>query len=271
MDKITIKNINIFAYHGVFDEEKENGQLFRVSAELFLSVRKAAQKDDLRLAVNYADVASLIEKVVTREKCDLIETVAENVAAEILIKYKTVHGVKVKVSKPNAPIDMEFEDVSVEVNRSRHTVLLGLGSNLGDREKYLRNAIDQLGKDDYINVLKVSSIIETEPYGPVEQPDYLNAAVLVETLYTPHQLHKLTSQAEQNADRVRTVHWGPRTLDIDIILFDDIMMHDETLTIPHIDMANREFVLAPLCELDPYAFNPATGKTAAAMLAELKR
>lgn len=61
MDKITIKNINIFAYHGVFDEEKENGQLFRVSAELFLSVRKAAQKDDLRLAVNYADVASLIE------------------------------------------------------------------------------------------------------------------------------------------------------------------------------------------------------------------
>ncbi|MBR0516432.1 MAG: dihydroneopterin aldolase, partial [Eubacterium sp.] len=83
MDKITIKNINIFAYHGVFDEEKENGQLFRVSAELFLSVRKAAQKDDLRLAVNYADVASLIEKVVTREKCDLIETVAENVAAEI--------------------------------------------------------------------------------------------------------------------------------------------------------------------------------------------
>lgn len=270
MDKITIKNINIFAYHGVFDEEKENGQLFRVSAELFLSVRKAAQKDDLRLAVNYADVASLIEKVVTREKCDLIETVAENVAAEILIKYKTVHGVKVKVSKPNAPIDMDFEDVSVEVNRSRHTVLLGLGSNLGDREKYLRNAIDQLGKDDYINILKVSSIIETEPYGPVEQPDYLNAAVLVETLYTPEELLEVTADIEQDAKRERIIHWGPRTLDIDLLLYDEEIISTEHLTIPHKEMHLREFVLKPADEIAPYMYHPILKKNVHQLIEELK-
>ena len=129
MDKIVIKNLNIFAYHGVFEEEKKNGQLFRISAELRLSLRKAAQQDDLRLAVNYADVCELIQEVTTREKCDLIETVAENIAAEILIKYRTVQGVRVKVSKPDAPIDMTFEDVAVVVDRERRTALLGHGSN----------------------------------------------------------------------------------------------------------------------------------------------
>ena len=207
MDKIVIKNLNIFAYHGVFEEEKKNGQLFRISAELRLSLRKAAQQDDLRLAVNYADVCELIQEVTTREKCDLIETVAENIAAEILMKYKTVQGVRVKVSKPDAPIDMTFEDVAVVVDRERHTALLGLGSNLGDREQYLKTAVDQLSKDDYIKVKKVSSYIETEPYGPVDQPDFLNAAVLVETLYTAEELLMVTSDIEQDAKRERIIHF----------------------------------------------------------------
>ncbi|WP_347493492.1 2-amino-4-hydroxy-6-hydroxymethyldihydropteridine diphosphokinase [Ruminococcus sp. HUN007] len=100
---------------------------------------------------------------------------------------------------------------------------------------------------------------------------FINCCVSLETLYSPHELHEVTSQAEQNADRKRLIHWGPRTLDVDIVLFDDLVMHDETLTIPHIDMANREFVLKPLAELDPYAVNPALGKTAAALLADLKK
>ena len=270
MDKIVIKNLNIFAYHGVFEEEKKNGQLFRISAELRLSLRKAAQQDDLRLAVNYADVCELIQEVTTREKCDLIETVAENIAAEILMKYKTVQGVRVKVSKPDAPIDMTFEDVAVVVDRERHTALLGLGSNLGDREQYLKTAVDQLSKDDYIKVKKVSSYIETEPYGPVDQPDFLNAAVLVETLYTAEELLMVTSDIEQDAKRERIIHWGPRTLDIDILLFDDEIISTERLTVPHKEMHLRDFVLRPADEIAPYLMHPVFKKTIHQLLEELR-
>ncbi|SEG06891.1 dihydroneopterin aldolase/2-amino-4-hydroxy-6-hydroxymethyldihydropteridine diphosphokinase,TIGR01498 [Eubacterium ruminantium] len=269
MDKIVIKNLNIFAFHGVFDEEKEKGQIFRISAELYLSVRKAAMKDDLRLAVNYAEVAELIRQVTTREKCDLIETVAENIAAEILIKYNMVKGVRVKVSKPDAPIDMSFEDVAVEVNRFRHVSLLGLGSNLGDREKYIKTAIEQLGKDDYIKVKKVSSFIETEPYGPVDQPDFLNAAVLIETLYTAEELLEVTSDIELDAKRERIIHWGPRTLDIDLLLFDDEIISTEKLTIPHKEMHLRDFVLRPADEIAPYMMHPLFNKTIHQLLTEL--
>ena len=270
MDKIVIKNLNIFAYHGVFEEEKKNGQLFRISAELRLSLRKAAQQDDLRLAVNYADVCELIQEVTTREKCDLIETVAENIAAEILIKYRTVQGVRVKVSKPDAPIDMTFEDVAVVVDRERHTALLGLGSNLGDREQYLKTAVDQLSKDDYIKVKKVSSYIETEPYGPVDQPDFLNAAVLVETLYTAEELLMVTSDIEQDAKRERIIHWGPRTLDIDILLFDAEIISTERLTVPHKEMHLRDFVLRPADEIAPYLMHPVFNKTIHQLLEELR-
>lgn len=270
MDKIVIKNLNIFAYHGVFEEEKKNGQLFRISAELRLSLRKAAQQDDLRLAVNYADVCELIQEVTTREKCDLIETVAENIAAEILMKYKTVQGVRVKVSKPDAPIDMTFEDVAVVVDRERHTALLGLGSNLGDREQYLKTAVDQLSKDDYIKVKKVSSYIETEPYGPVDQPDFLNAAVLVETLYTAEELLMVTSDIEQDAKRERIIHWGPRTLDIDILLFDNEIISTERLTVPHKEMHLRDFVLRPADEIAPYLMHPVFMKTIHQLLEELR-
>lgn len=270
MDKIVIKNLNIFAYHGVFEEEKKNGQLFKISAELRLSLRKAAQQDDLRLAVNYADVCELIQEVTTREKCDLIETVAENIAAEILIKYRTVQGVRVKVSKPDAPIDMTFEDVAVVVDRERHTALLGLGSNLGDREQYLKTAVDQLSKDDYIKVKKVSSYIETEPYGPVDQPDFLNAAVLVETLYTAEELLMVTSDIEQDAKRERIIHWGPRTLDIDILLFDAEIISTERLTVPHKEMHLRDFVLRPADEIAPYLMHPVFKKTIHQLLEELR-
>ena len=201
----------------------------------------------------------------------LIETAAEKLSHDILMQYSRISRVVLEVKKPWAPILLPLEYVSVTVDRKWSKVYLSLGSNMGDREKYIRDAIEFIRNDENCRGVKSSSLIETEPYGNTDQDKFLNCCVELETLYTPHRLHKLTSQAEENAGRERTVHWGPRTLDVDIILFDDIMFHDETLTIPHIDMANREFVLAPLCELDPYAFDPATGKTASAMLAELKK
>lgn len=102
----------------------------------------------------------------------LIEAVAEEVAANILLSYPTMSEVEVEVEKPWAPVLMPLQTVSVKIRRKRHIAYLGLGSNMGDRESYLDFAIDELNKDEYTKVTKVSDFIETEPYGGVEQDDF---------------------------------------------------------------------------------------------------
>ena len=271
MDVIIINDLEIFSNHGVLKEENVLGQKFLISAHIYLDTRKAGSTDDINDSVDYSQICHLIKTIMENNTFKLIETAAEKLSHDILMQYSRISRVVLEVKKPWAPILLPLEYVSVTVDRKWSKVYLSLGSNMGDREKYIMDAIEFIRNDENCRGVKSSSLIETEPYGNTDQDKFLNCCVELETLYTPHRLHKLTSQAEENAGRERTVHWGPRTLDVDIILFDDIMFHDETLTIPHIDMANREFVLAPLCELDPYAFDPATGKTASAMLAELKK
>lgn len=266
MDKIIIKELEIFAYHGVFPEEKRQGQTFVVTAELFLDLRDAGMTDELDKTVNYADVCQDIERVMTDEKYNLIEAVAENIAGVILLKYDIIKQVHIVISKPQAPIDMTFDTVCVDIIRKKHTVYLGIGSNLGDKEGYLDYAVDQLNKDEYIKVKSISEYIITKPYGEVEQDDFLNGCVEIETLYTPSELLSVTSDIEQGAGRKRIVHWGPRTLDIDILLYDRDIIMQEDLKIPHIEMAKREFVLVPLCEIAPFAYHPGYNKTVLELL-----
>ena len=267
MDRIIIKDLEIFAYHGVLPEEKSKGQTFIVTAELFCDLREAGIKDELDKTVNYAEVCEDISDVMTSSKYDLIEAAAENVAASILIKYEKIRSVRIIISKPQAPIDMTFDTVCVDITRSKHIAYLGIGSNLGDKENYLDLAVDQLNKDEYIKVTKISSYIVTKPYGNVEQDDFLNGCLEIETLYTPFELLAVVNDIEESAGRKRLIHWGPRTLDIDILLYEIIM--DEKLLVPHIEMSKREFVLKPLCEIAPYAYHPGYNKTVTELYDEL--
>lgn len=266
MDKIIIKDLEIFAYHGVLPEEKRQGQNFIVTAELYLDLRDAGMTDELDKTVNYAKVCEDISECMTEEKYDLIEAVAENIAGTILLKYEKIKEVHIIISKPEAPIDMTFDTVCVDITRRKHTAYLGLGSNLGDKEGYLDYAVDQLNKDEYIQVKSISSYIVTKPYGEVEQDDFLNGCVEIETLYTPTELLAVTSDIEQGAGRKRIVHWGPRTLDIDILLYDKDIIMEKNLKIPHIEMAKREFVLGPLSEIAPFAYHPGYNKTVLELL-----
>lgn len=261
MDKIVIKDLEIFAYHGVLPEEKRQGQTFIVTVELFLDLHDAGASDDLGETVNYADVCDTISRVMIEEKYNLIEAAAESMAGTILLEYEKVKTVHIMLCKPEAPINMTFDTVYVDITRGRHTVYLGLGSNLGDKEGYLDYAVDQLGKDDYIKVNKVSSYIVTKPYGNVEQDDFLNGCIEIETLYSPQELLEIINDIEQGAGRKRVIHWGPRTLDIDILLYDREIIMEENLKIPHAEMARRSFVLEPLCEIAPFAYHPGYNKT----------
>ena len=269
MDKIWIKDLEIFAYHGVLAEEKRNGQKFYVTVSMDVDLHAAGMTDDLDKTVNYAEVCELIRRTMQEESYDLIEAAAENVADAILLAYPQIKMVHVIVSKPGAPIPMDFDTVCVDITRGRHIAYLGIGSNLGDKEAYLDYAVDQLNKDEYIQVTKVSSYIITEPYGDVEQDDFLNGCLEIETIYSPQDLLAVINDIEQGAGRKRLIHWGPRTLDLDILLYDHEIIDTEKLTIPHIDMQNRQFVLEPLSQLAPAYMHPVLHKTISQLLAEL--
>jgi dihydroneopterin aldolase/2-amino-4-hydroxy-6-hydroxymethyldihydropteridine diphosphokinase len=269
MDMIRIKGLEIFAHHGVFEEENILGQKFVVNVDMYLSTREAGINDDIKQSVDYGAVCSMINQIMQEENYNLIEAVAERLAMEILLRYDLVSEVEMEIKKPWAPVLMPIDTVSVSIRRKRHTAYLGLGSNIGDKESYLDFAIDELNKDAYTKVTKVSDFIETEPYGDVEQDNFLNGCIEIETLHTPLELLKLVNDIEEAAGRKRIIHWGPRTLDIDILLYDDIVYDDERLHIPHIEMAKRDFVLTPLSSIAGYKRHPLTHKTIDEMRQEL--
>ncbi|MBV4365799.1 2-amino-4-hydroxy-6-hydroxymethyldihydropteridine diphosphokinase [Erwinia sp. BNK-24-b] len=129
---------------------------------------------------------------------------------------------------------------------------LALGSNLADPLHQVRAALDALAALPQTRLLATSSLYRTPPYGPPDQPDYLNAAVLLETTLAPEALLDLTQRIELEQGRVRKdERWGPRTLDLDIMLFGNLTLNTPRLTVPHYDMHNRAFMLVPLFEIAP--------------------
>lgn len=130
-------------------------------------------------------------------------------------------------------------------------VFLALGSNMGNREDNLTKAVSAVSGTEETRLLKVSNIYETKPVGFTEQDDFLNMAALIETGLSPLKLLDKLQEVETAMGRVREVRWGPRTVDIDILLYDDIKMNAQRLTIPHPRMFERAFVMVPLRDLDP--------------------
>lgn len=133
----------------------------------------------------------------------------------------------------------------------KQNVYLGLGSNLGDRANYLQQAIQRIAETEGIHLLRCSSIYETEPVGYTEQPSFLNQVVQVMTTLAPEPLLRILQRIELDLGRKREIRWGPRTIDIDILVYHDIRMQTETLTLPHPRMNERTFVLIPLSEIAP--------------------
>lgn len=270
-DCIIIDNLVTFANHGVLPEEKAMGQKFLISLKLFTNMYNAAKNDDLTQSVDYGEVSSFITSFTKKNRSKLIESAALNIADELLIRYNAVNKVEITLKKPWAPIGLPVDSVAVKMTRKRHRAYIGIGSNMGDKRAYLDFAVKKLSEDIRCIVKKVSKFIETEPVGDVEQDMFLNGCIEIDTIYSPHELLHAIHSIENEAGRERIIHWGPRTLDLDILLYDDIAISDDTLTIPHPEMAKREFVLEPLSEIAPYVKHPVLNEYAVTLLERLKK
>lgn len=264
-DEIHVENLEVFARHGVFPEENRLGQKFLISLTLFTDTRPAGTADCLTQSIHYGEVSAFLTDYMHEHTYQLIETAAEHMAEELLLRWPLLKGITLELKKPWAPVGLPLETVSVKITRFWHTAYIALGSNLGDKKAYLDGAVQALDQVRGCQVKKVSSYLVTAPYGGVEQDDFLNGCLELKTFLPPHELLDRLHDIEQAAHRERLVHWGPRTLDLDILLYDDLVLDDEDLIIPHAEMHLRDFVLRPLEEIAPLRRHPVLGETVAAL------
>lgn len=346
LDQIRLTGIAATGYHGVFEHERREGQVFIADVIVHLDTRRAAARDDLAHTLNYGELALQVSAVLSGEPVDLIETVAERIAATVLA-HAIVQAVDVAVHKPQAPIEVPFGDVLVAIRRDRTKlpaaepyvaqapalpaptgptptaalpvapnpsapvivapaptgalpvgvtpsappvpaspvvgelvvdafdrtpdapvdVVLALGSNLGAPQDTLRRAVGDLGQIPGVQVVDVSPLARTAPVGGPDQPDFLNAVVLARTALSARDLLRATQSVEQAHGRERHEHWGPRTLDVDIIVYGSLTAVSDDLEVPHPRAHERAFVLQPWAQVSPDAVLPGLGGGPVAVLA----
>lgn len=263
-DQISLTGIQVHACHGVLEHEKTQPQPFLADIVLDIDLATAGVRDQLDGTVSYAEVAADAEQVLAGESVDLIETLAERIAARVLTR-PAVERVEVTVRKPQAPAGVTFEPTpaagpAVTVRRSRDVpVVIALGANLGNPLHALSSAVSALRDLPGLRVLDVSDLVSTLPVGGPTQPDYLNAVLVGRTRLAPWTLLAALHRIEGWYGREREVRWGARTLDLDLIQYgrpgtaEELRSDVPQLQVPHPRAPERAFVLVPWLDADPGA------------------
>ena len=279
MDEIRIENLKIFANHGVLQSEKKEGQFFYINAVIEIPLGKAGRTDALNDTVSYAELCEVMVKEMQAKSYDLIEAAAMHLIVQILSEYKMIKRITLELRKPDAPIDASFDSVSVRISRARHKVYIAYGSSMSyekngkviESPEIIEGALKMLSDDPEIEIVKKSEDIVTEPYGGVAKNKFYNGIICAETFYEPEELLDCLHSVEKSYGRTRDVHWGDRTLDLDIVYYDHEVIETDRLSIPHADMQNRDFVLEPLNELAPDMVHPVLHMTTSQLLKLMKK
>lgn len=279
MDEIRIENLKIFANHGVLQSEKKEGQFFYINAVIEIPLGKAGRTDALNDTVSYAELCEVMVKEMQAKSYDLIEAAAMHLIVHILSEYKMIKRITMELRKPDAPIDASFDSVSVRISRARHKAYIAYGSSMSyekngkviESPEIIEGALKMLSDDPEIEIVKKSENIVTEPYGGVAKNKFYNGIICAETFYEPEELLDCLHSVEKSYGRTRDVHWGDRTLDLDIVYYDHEVIETDRLSIPHADMQNRDFVLEPLNELAPDMVHPVLHMTTSQLLKLMKK
>lgn len=260
-DRIVLSGVSGTGFHGVFDHEKRDGQVFVVDVELEADLAPAGRSDDLRRTVNYGEIGAAVLARIEGEPFDLIERLAEVIAGDVLAAHRLVDVVTVTVHKPQAPVGVPFGDVTVSVSRRRSPapVVIAMGANLGDAERMLFTAITALDLCPGLSDLRISDTFVTEPVGGPEQPAYRNLVVTARSRWSAPRLLAFLHAVEADHGRTREIRWGARTLDLDLVQFgtpgdaDEWLSEEPDLLLPHPRAHERGFVLVPWLDADPEA------------------
>jgi dihydroneopterin aldolase/2-amino-4-hydroxy-6-hydroxymethyldihydropteridine diphosphokinase len=267
MFEIIIKDLILFGYHGVNEEEKIKGQEFLFNISILLDKDTAGRngflkKDNIKNTVNYSEVIEIVKYINDNNKFDLLETLSNDIAKKILSFSPMIERVMVRVEKISPPISEKIGSVGAEIQVKKEEelkVFMSLGSNLGDREKNLRGAVDRIDRHRSIDVIKVSSIYETEPMYVKDQDSFFNIVIGagVGEGFSPFEMLGYLKSIEYSMGRKEnTVKYGPRVIDIDILYFGETEIISDFLVIPHPRISERKFVLMPLNEIAPdFRFN----------------
>jgi dihydroneopterin aldolase / 2-amino-4-hydroxy-6-hydroxymethyldihydropteridine diphosphokinase len=257
MDRIEIIGLRVMTLVGVLPHEREAAQPLEFDIILEGDLRDAGASDDLTDTAHYGIVAERASAIARESKDLLLERLVHRIAEDAL-SVDRVEAVDITVRKLRPPIPEDMAFTAVRIRRSRaeldiptraeHRAIVALGTNLGDRVSFLQLAVGELGTA----VISQSQVFETAPVGgPTDQGAYLNMVVAVNTALDPFAMLRRCQRIESMALRQRIVHWGPRTLDVDLLFYDDVTITSPELTIPHPRFAERRFVLAPLNEVAP--------------------
>lgn len=269
-NEIHIENLEIFANHGLYSEETK-GQFFCLSLILKTNFEKATKSDDISHTIDYDEICNFIEKNFNKKRFNLLETATQFLAEQLILHYKKINGLKIISYKKQAILksNVKLKHAKIKITISWHTAFIGIGSNLGDRLKNIKKAIEKLKHTKSIKIEKISTIEETKAYGR-KMDDFLNCVIKIKTFATPQKLLEICSLIENDLKRERKIKWGPRTIDLDILFYDNFIVNDDNLTIPHYDIKNRQFVLNSMIEICPNFIHPIYLKTMNELKQELE-
>ncbi|MSO59793.1 MAG: 2-amino-4-hydroxy-6-hydroxymethyldihydropteridine diphosphokinase [Ilumatobacteraceae bacterium] len=253
-DHIYIRGLRVMGLIGVLPAERLAPQPLQIDVDLEVDLVLPGVTDDLNDTANYGAIADAIAVLVRASSDILLERLIARIA-DCVLSFNHVLVAHVTLTKLHPPIDEDIDSTAISISRSRqatdsatrHRAIVALGTNMGDRVGHLRFALDHIP-----HVVASSQVFETDPVGgPQNQDAYLNMVIEIDTMLDPYALLRLLNNIEAQSNRERIVRWGPRTLDLDILFYDNISIDDETLTIPHPRLRERRFVLQPLSEIAP--------------------
>jgi dihydroneopterin aldolase/2-amino-4-hydroxy-6-hydroxymethyldihydropteridine diphosphokinase len=254
MNSIIIKNLDVTCPPGMVPATTDSGGRCRLTAEFYL--QPELQGEQSAAPMDFAPLCREIRDGFCQMRAQSIEACLEELTHRILLAYARVDHVSLtlKLCEGLAGISLDYAGVRVE--RGWHRAFLGVGSNLGDRHENIQAAAELINQSGLSRVESISKIYETEPQGYLDQGRFLNCAFEIKTLLSPTDLIRLLLDIEERLKRERKIHLGPRTIDLDLLFYDDLISDHETAVIPHPRLHQRRFVLTPLCDIAPYVLHP---------------